>query len=78
MRRCCTIICICCALIKGEWEEKMKTVLIISIIIVFVVLILSVLTTNKAYSYKHSVDPLENNPHLKDAKNQEEDSTANK
>ncbi|GIN60031.1 hypothetical protein J27TS8_00240 [Robertmurraya siralis] len=42
----------------------MLTVLIICIIIVFVVLLLSVLTTSKAYSYKHSVDPLEDNPHL--------------
>ncbi|MCG6184614.1 YtzI protein [Anoxybacillus sp. LAT_38] len=31
---------------------------IISIIIVFVVLILSVLTTSKAYKYKHTIDKL--------------------
>ncbi|WP_019154939.1 YtzI protein [Robertmurraya massiliosenegalensis] len=42
----------------------MLTVLIICIIIVIVVLLLAVLTTSKAYSYKHSVDPLEDNPHL--------------
>lgn len=36
----------------------MKVVFIISIIIVFVVLILSVLTTSKAYQYKHTVDPV--------------------
>ncbi|MCG3086268.1 YtzI protein [Anoxybacillus sp. LAT_35] len=33
---------------------------IISIIIVFVVLILSVLTTSKAYKYKHTIDELPN------------------
>jgi cell division protein FtsL len=42
----------------------MITVLIICIVIVIVVLLLAVLTTSKAYSYKHSVDSLENNPHL--------------
>ncbi len=41
----------------------MTIVLIVSIIIVFVVLLLAVLTTSKAYSYKHTIDPLENNPH---------------
>nr|WP_082193128.1 YtzI protein [Bacillus rubiinfantis] len=35
----------------------MTTVLIVSIVIVFVVLLLAVLTTSKAYSYKHTVDP---------------------
>ena len=42
----------------------MLTVLIISIIIVFVVLFLAVGTTSKAYKYKHTVDDLEDNPHL--------------
>ena len=42
----------------------MYTVLIISVIIVIVVLLLAVLTTSKAYQYKHTVDPLENNPYL--------------
>ncbi|PLR98246.1 YtzI protein [Bacillus sp. T33-2] len=45
----------------------MYTVLIISIIIIFVVLILAVVTTSKAYSYKHTVDPIENNPYLREA-----------
>lgn len=47
----------------------MLTVLIICLIIVFVVLLLAVVTTSKAYSYKHSVDPLENNPHLESDEN---------
>ena len=41
----------------------MFTVLVISIIIVILVLVLSVATTSKAYQYKHTVDPLDNNPH---------------
>ncbi|MET3697164.1 tumor necrosis factor receptor superfamily member 19 [Bacillus oleivorans] len=42
----------------------MYTILIICVIIVIVVLLLAVLTTSKAYQYKHTVDPLENNPYL--------------
>lgn len=34
-------------------------VIIISIIIVFTVLILSVMTTSKAYTYKHTIDPIQ-------------------
>lgn len=50
----------------------MTTVLIISIIIIFAVILLTVITTNKAYSYKHSVDSLENNPHImSDIENEE-------
>ncbi len=35
----------------------MITVLIISIIIVLLVLIVSLKVTNKAYQYKHTIDP---------------------
>ena len=35
------------------------TVMIICIIIVFVVLFLTLLTTNKAYKYEHTVDEIE-------------------
>lgn len=42
----------------------MYTVLVISIIIVIVVLLLAVITTSKAYTYKHTVDPVEDNPYL--------------
>lgn len=48
----------------------MNIVLIISVIIVFVVLLLAVLTTSKAYTYKHTVDPLENNPNIHDGHNE--------
>jgi len=40
----------------------MYTVLVFCIVIVIIVLLLAVLTTSKAYSYKHTVDPLEDNP----------------
>ncbi|MEH7379647.1 YtzI protein [Bacillus sp. JJ1533] len=49
----------------------MLTVLIISFIIVFVVLFLAVSTTSKAYQYKHTVDDLEENPHLNHHENKE-------
>ncbi|MEH7097648.1 YtzI protein [Neobacillus vireti] len=41
----------------------MYTVLVVGIIIVIVVLLLAVTTTSKAYSYKHTVDSLEDNPY---------------
>ncbi len=47
----------------------MTVVMIISFIIVFVVLLLAVLTTSKAYSFKHTVDPIDNLP---ETKNEEE------
>lgn len=37
----------------------MTIVLIISIVIVLVVLLLAVLTTSKAYTYKHTIDPVD-------------------
>lgn len=50
----------------------MYTIFVVCIIIVAVVLLLSVITTSKAYSYKHTVDPLENNPYL-DNQNKQDD-----
>lgn len=50
----------------------LTTMLIISVIIIIVVLVLAVGTTSKAYSFKHSVDPLEDNPHLKTESEREE------
>ena len=49
----------------------MYVVAVICIIIVIVVLILAVGTTSKAYTYKHTVDPLENNPYLEQEHEQE-------
>ncbi|WP_226680629.1 YtzI protein [Sutcliffiella horikoshii] len=37
----------------------MMTILIICIIIVLVVLFLTLLSTNKAYKYEHTIDPIE-------------------
>ncbi|RFU66296.1 YtzI protein [Peribacillus glennii] len=37
----------------------MKIVLIIGIAIVLIILLLSVLTINKGYGYKHTIDPID-------------------
>lgn len=39
----------------------MIVIITLSIIIVFVILLLCVITTSKAYDYKHTVDPLTKN-----------------
>ncbi|MGE7765970.1 YtzI protein [Peribacillus sp. NPDC096540] len=44
----------------------MITVLVISIIVIFIVLALSVLTIGKGYSYKHTVDPIDPLPESKE------------
>ncbi|MGG2063851.1 YtzI protein [Bacillus sp. S14(2024)] len=41
----------------------MMKILIIAVIIVIAVLLFSVLTINKGYSYKHSIDSIEDNPY---------------
>ncbi len=38
--------------------------IIVGVLIVLIVLFLSVITTSKAYTYKHTVDSLENNPNI--------------
>jgi hypothetical protein len=40
-------------------------ILVVSIIIVIVIMSLAVITTSKAYSYKHKIDPVDNNPYIK-------------
>jgi uncharacterized protein YpmB len=47
---------------KGGPLKMLNTILVVSIIIVIIVLLLAVITTSKAYTFKHTVDPLENNP----------------
>lgn len=42
----------------------MYTIFVVSIIIIIVVLLLAVITTSKAYSFKHTVDPLDDNPNI--------------
>ncbi|AUD22967.1 YtzI protein [Bacillus thuringiensis serovar mexicanensis] len=52
-------------------RDFMLKILIIGMIIVLVILVLSVMTINKGYAYKHSVDKPEDNPY---SKNNKEDS----
>jgi hypothetical protein len=48
-------------------------VMILAVIICIVTIAVSVLTTSKAYtSVKHTVDPIENNPHLENKKTEED------
>ncbi|KAB7705836.1 YtzI protein [Bacillus aerolatus] len=42
----------------------MAIIMTISFIIIAVVILLSVFTVNKGYQFKHTIDPIENNPHL--------------
>jgi len=42
-----------------EVYNNMMTILIICIIIVLVVLFLTLLSTNKAYKYEHTIDPID-------------------
>jgi hypothetical protein len=63
---------------KKEAFTQMYVVAVICIIIVIVVLLLAVGTTSKAYTYKHTVDPIENNPHLDQEKDQEHNQDQNK
>lgn len=49
----------------------MTTVLVVCIIIVIVVLLLAVITTSKAYTFKHTVDPIDDNPYLNNEETEE-------
>ena len=53
----------------------MYTVLVISVIIVIVILLLAVLTTSKAYQYKHTVDPIDNDPYIDPVQNDDQQQT---
>ncbi|WP_404323290.1 YtzI protein [Cytobacillus firmus] len=44
--------------------KKLTGLIIVGVLIVLIVLFLSVITTSKAYNFKHTVDPLENNPNI--------------
>ncbi|MED3570675.1 YtzI protein [Cytobacillus praedii] len=41
----------------------MVAILAISVIIIAIVIFLSVITTSKAYTYKHTVDTIDENPY---------------
>lgn len=51
----------------------MFTILVISLVIIAVVLVLAVATTSKAYQYKHTIDPVDNNPHLSEEEKQKKE-----
>lgn len=51
----------------------MYVVAVVCIVIVIIVLLLAVGTTSKAYTYKHTVDPLENNPYLDQEQEHDQD-----
>jgi uncharacterized membrane protein len=44
----------------------LTVILIVSVIIVLVVLLLAVLTTSKAYTYKHTIDPVVHDTSIED------------
>ncbi|MGP4081787.1 YtzI protein [Pseudalkalibacillus sp. R45] len=50
----------------------MFKVLLVSILIIIVVLVLFVAAISKGYSYKHTIDPLENNPNIDEKEEDEE------
>jgi hypothetical protein len=58
---------------KRRLSTQMYVVAVFCIVIVIVVLLLAVGTTSKAYTYKHTVDPLENNPYLDQEKDQDQE-----
>ncbi|NWQ43101.1 YtzI protein [Bacillus sp. EB106-08-02-XG196] len=51
----------------------MYTLFVVSIVIIIVVLLLAVITTSKAYSFKHTVDPLDDNPYENTGKKEEDE-----
>jgi uncharacterized protein YoxC len=54
---------------------SLTLVMIIAVAICILVIFVSALTTSKAYTtVKHTVDPIENNPHLKQMEEKEDDS----
>jgi Ca2+/H+ antiporter len=62
---------------KRRPSNQMYVVAVVCIVIVIIVLLLAVGTTSKAYTYKHTVDPIENNPYLDQEKAQEHDPDQN-
>lgn len=44
----------------------MFIVFIVSAIIIAAVIAVTALVTTKAYGYKHTIDPIDNNPHIKE------------
>ena len=42
----------------------MTTIFVIGAVIIVLVIGITAFVTTKAYEYKHTIDPLDNNPHL--------------
>jgi uncharacterized membrane protein len=61
--------------VREEYIMGYVGVLVISIILIFIIILVSVLTTSKAYDYKHTVDPIKNNPHLGNDETENKDET---
>ncbi|GIN42400.1 MULTISPECIES: YtzI protein [Heyndrickxia] len=40
-------------------------IMIVSIIIIIVIIAAAAITTSKAYAFKHTIDPIENNPNIR-------------
>ena len=44
----------------------MYIVFLVSAIIIVITIAVTAMVTTKAYEYKHTIDPIENNPHIKE------------
>lgn len=49
---------------KKKGDIRLIAVIAISVIIVAIVIVLAVVTTSKAYTYKHTVDPADEQLHF--------------
>lgn len=47
----------------AEKGDIMKIILIVAFVIIIIVTLLSIITTNKAYAYKHNVDSPNKSPY---------------
>lgn len=50
-----------------KWEDNDKLftlIMVISVVIIIVIILAAAITTSKAYAYKHTIDPIENNPNI--------------
>ena len=58
---------------KGDDFKMFVTVIAISVLIVAIVIILAVVTTSKAYMYRHTVDPIDQIPQPNDTQGEHEE-----
>ncbi|MFE8698161.1 YtzI protein [Cytobacillus sp. FJAT-53684] len=50
----------------------MVAIIVVSVIIIAIVIFLSVITTSKAYTYKHKVDSIDENPYTSQSESEHE------